>query len=71
MNGVKTNSVGNFRLRMAGEISVSHAVHIALVPGLARLHSHGSSHATEQGLLSRRGQYCPERNSQTTPSDMS
>lgn len=70
MNGVKTVSVRNLRLRVAGESSVSHAVHIALVPGVARLHPDGRGHVVEQGLLNRRGQYCPDRNCQSTPFDL-
>ena len=70
MNGVKTISVRNFRLRVAGESSVSHAVHIALVPGVARLHPDGRGHVAEQGLLNRRGQYCPDRNCQSIPCDL-
>lgn len=48
MNGVETKSFSNFCRRMAAETSVSHAALVALVPGLARLYSHGNGHTAEQ-----------------------
>lgn len=70
MNGVETKSVRNFSLRVAAETSISHAVCTALLPGLARVHSHVSGHMAEQRLLNRRGQYCTGRNSQSTRFDL-
>lgn len=70
MNGVETESVRNFSLRVVAKTSVSHAVCIALLPGLARVHSRGSGHMAEQRLLHRRGQYCLGWNSQSTPFDL-
>lgn len=68
MNGVKTNSLRNFRLKRATATCFS-CSHIAPVPGLTRLHSDGSAHAAEQGLLKRRDHYCTDGNSQSTPFD--